>query len=260
MTLYRGGGKGLELLERGIISLKDIPDDFPLTSNQRIQRQTAITGQPHADTSAIKEFLNQLEYPVSYMDFETFATAVPLIDGVRPYQQIPFQYSLHIVTSPGTAPEHRKFLAEGANDPRPEFMRQLREAMPTTGSVVAYYAPFERGRLTECSNVMSEYKPFVSEIKHRIVDLLVPFRGFRYYHPKQSGSGSIKSVLPALTGNGYDHLEIQDGVTASLEFLRVTFGSISAEERAAVRQQLDDYCGLDTLGMIRITDALRSLF
>jgi hypothetical protein len=257
--LYRGGAKGFKLLADGIAELKDIPHDFKLTDNQEIQRRTARTGQPHIDKPAIKAFLKQLQYPISYLDFETVATAIPLFDGVRPYQQIPFQFSLHIVRSEGAEPEHHKFLAEGCNDPRPEFMRCLRTALPTEGSVVTFNAQFELTRLMECCELLPEFRSWVRGIKDRVVDLLLPFRGFRYHHPEQSGSASMKSVLPALTGNGYDHLEIQDGVTASLEFLRVTFGNISDEERAAVRKHLDEYCGLDTLGMVQIVDALRSM-
>jgi hypothetical protein len=105
--------------------------------------------------------------------------------------------------------------------------------------------------------MMPEFRPWVSNIKRRIVDLLLPFRGFCYYHPKQSGSASMKAVLPALTGEGYDHLEIQDGTMASLRFLRATFGSASAGEQTAIRKQLDAYCHLDTFGMVQIMAALR---
>ena len=128
-TLYRGGQKGFSLLKRGIQKLADIPTDFTLTDNQAIQRATLLAGQPHIDRPALAAFLGQLEYPVSYLDFETIGTAIPLFDGVSPYQQVPFQYSLDIVRQPDAKSrfDHRQFLAEGTADPRPEFMRQLRE-------------------------------------------------------------------------------------------------------------------------------------
>ena len=90
----------------------------------------------------------------------------------------------------------------------------------------------------------------------RIVDLLLPFRGFRYYHPQQHGSASMKAVLPALTGKGYENLAIQEGGTASREFLRVTYGQVPAAERRRVRQHLEEYCGLDTMGMVAIVQKL----
>jgi len=258
-TLYRGGAKSFTLLQQGIQKLADIPADVTLTDNQAIQRAALLAGQPHIDRPALAAFLGQLEYPVSYLDFETIGTAIPLFDGVKPYQQVPFQYSLHIVRSPGTKPEHRSFLMDGASDPRPEFMRQLRADLPETGSVVAYNAGFETGRLKECCELLPEYKPWLRKVTPRIVDLLLPFRGFRYHHPNQNGSNSMKSVLPALTGKGYEHLAIQEGNTAGREFLRVTFGDVTAAERRRVRQNLEEYCGLDTFGMVLIVDQLKQL-
>jgi hypothetical protein len=258
-TLYRGGKKGFILLKRGIQKLADIPADVALTDVQAIQRSTLLAGKPHIDRDALAAFLGQLEYPVSFLDFETIGTAIPLFDGVSPYQQVPFQYSLHIVRSPGTKPEHRSFLMDGASDPRPEFMRQLRADLPETGSVVAYNAGFETGRLKECCELLPEYKSWLRKVTPRIVDLLLPFRGFRYHHPNQNGSNSMKSVLPALTGKGYEHLAIQEGNTAGLEFLRVTFGQVTAAERRRVRLDLEEYCGLDTLGMVQIVERLKEL-
>lgn len=258
-SLYRGAKKGFKLMADGHTNLTDIPDGFPLTANQQIQRRAAKTGQPHVDRPAISAFLGQLDYPVSFLDFETFGTAIPLLDGVRPYQQVPFQFSLHVVTAAGAQPDHFGFLAEGRNDPRPEFMWRLRSVLPESGSVVVYNTAFERGRLDECCEFLPEYKSWNRQVQRRMVDLLLPFRGFRYYHPAQRGSASIKAVLPALTGRDYAHLAIQEGGTARLEFLRVTHGSVSEDERQRVRQQLEEYCGLDTEGMVWNVEALQRL-
>jgi hypothetical protein len=217
-TLYRGGKKGFILLKRGIQKLADIPTDVALTDVQAIQRSTLLAGQPHIDRPALAAFLGQLEYPVSYLDFETIGTAIPLFDGVKPYQQVPFQYSLHIVRSPGTKPEHRSFLMDGASDPRPEFMRQLRADLPETGSVVAYNAGFETGRLKECCELLPEFKPWLRKVTPRIVDLLLPFRGFRYHHPDQNGSNSMKAVLPALTGKGYENWRFRKAARPAVNF------------------------------------------
>jgi hypothetical protein len=257
--LYRGGGKGFVLLEKGVTALGKIPDNFKLTANQEIQKQVAISGKPYINRKAIAAFLARLEYPVSYLDFETFGTAIPLFDGVSPYQQVPFQFSLHTVPKPGAKPEHSMFLAEGRHDPRPAFMLKLRDVVSRTGSIVAYNAPFEQSRLKECCEAMPKFSPWLKTVEGRVVDLLEPFRSFHYYHPDQHGSASMKAVLPALTGKGYDELEIQEGSTASNEFLRVTFGDVPAEERRRVREQLEQYCGRDTEGMIWITDALRRI-
>lgn len=258
-TLYRGGAKGFALLQQGIKKLADIPADITLSDNQAIQRAVLLSGRPHIDRPALAAFLGQLEYPVSYLDFETIGTAIPLFDGVRPYQQIPFQYSLHIRRRANAKPEHRSFLAEGTVDPRSEFMRQLRADLPDTGSVVAYNASFEISRLKECCELLPKFKPWLRKVTPRVVDLLLPFRGFRYHHPDQKGSNSMKAVLPALTGQGYEKLAIQEGGAASREFLRVTFGDVTAAERRRVRRDLEEYCARDTLGMVQIVDRLKRL-
>ena len=258
-TLYRGTAKAFNLLKQGIQQLDQIPDTFPLTDNQAIQRAVLLAGKPHIDRPALAAFLAQIEYPVSFLDFETFGTAIPLFDGSSPFQQIPFQFSLHVRCSPDARPQHHSFLAEGTADPRPEFMRQLRTALPDTGSVVAYNASFETTRLKECCEGLPEFRPWLRKLTPRIVDLLPPFRGFRYYHPQQNGSASMKTVLPALTGQGYDNLAIQEGGAASREFLRVTYSQVSDAERRRVRRDLEEYCGLDTYGMVQIVNELARL-
>jgi hypothetical protein len=215
--LYRGTKKGFGLLESGITRLRDIPDGFKLSANQEVQRRTAITGQAHVNPQAISKFLDRLQPPLHFLDFETFGTAIPLFDGLRPYQQVPFQFSLHIVRTPGAEPEHHMFLAEGRGDPRPAFMLRLRETIGSKGSVVAYNAQFEKGRLQECCEAMPNFSPWLKPLEGRVVDLLEPFRSFHYHHPAQGGSASMKAVLPALTGQGYEHLAIQEGDTASRE-------------------------------------------
>jgi CRISPR/Cas system-associated exonuclease Cas4 (RecB family) len=259
LDLYRGTKKGFGLLNQGVKLLKDIPGDIKLTASQAIQRATAIAGKPHVNKQAISKFLGQLRYPVSYLDFETLGTAIPLFDGVRPYQQVPFQFSLHIVRAPGAMPEHIMFLAEGRHDPRPEFMLRLRDAIGCQGSVVAFNASFELGRLRECCEAMPNFSAWLKSVEGRVVDLLEPFRSFDLYDPIQGGGASMKAVLPALTGKGYEGLAIQEGGMASREFLRVTFGDVAAEERKRVRQELEAYCGQDTEGMIWITDGLRGM-
>jgi len=249
-------GRGWDLLKRGVLKIAEIPTDYPLSPKQAIQRKVAQSGIPHVERTKIQTFVKNLEYPLHFLDFETFQTAIPMFDGTRPYEQIPFQFSLHIIHKAGTKPEHRKFLADGRNDPRAEFMRRLKSSIEPSGSIVVFNAPFEKGRMKECSELLPEYKPWVSAVNGRIVDLLNPFKAFSFYHPDQCGSASMKLVLPALTGKDYSKLEIQEGGAASREFVRVTFGDVSEPERKRVRKALELYCGQDTEGMVWILDAL----
>jgi hypothetical protein len=259
MELYQDvKGRGFDLLDHGILRLADIPADYALSRRQEIQRAVAISGEPHVKRTQIERFLSTLEYPLHFLDFETFTTAIPIFDGTWPYQQIPFQFSLHLVREVGAQPEHRKFLAEGRIDPRPEFVRRLQLAVEPSGSIVVFNAAFEKGRLREIAEVLPEYECLVEAVTGRMVDLLVPFRGFHFYHSGQCGRASMKSVLPALTGKDYRGLEIQEGSVAGREFLRVSSGDVSDSERTRVRRALDSYCGLDTEGMAWILEALRA--
>jgi len=252
-------GRGFDLLSRGVLRLADIPEDYQLNSRQGIQRATAISGVPHVNQTQIQRFLDQLKYPLHFLDFESFQSAVPFFYGTRPYEQIPFQFSLHLLRSEGAEPEHRKFLAYERIDPRLDFIQSLERAIEPTGSIVTFNAAFEKGRLMELAERFPQYEMWVESVVNRMVDLMIPFRGFSYYHPDQRGRVSIKSVLLVLTGKDYKSLEIQKGDTAGWEFLRVTFFTdVSQEERHRVRRALDLYCGQDTEGMVWILEALRN--
>jgi len=257
--ISRIGNRAFELLEKGITDVADIPGGFRLSGTQQVQVSAMKARRPHVDRKAIGEFLGKLAYPLFFLDFETFATAIPMFDHVRPYQQIPFQFSLHVVEKPGEEPEHFGFISEGKGDPRPEFLARLFPLLRARGSIVSYNAAFEKRIMEESCQSHPEIAGAWNSAERRFVDLWAPFRSFHYYNPEQKGSASMKEVLPALTGRGYEEMEIADGGTASREFLRVTFGDATSEERSLVRNQLEKYCGLDTSGMIAIVDALRKL-
>jgi hypothetical protein len=261
-TLTRAGKKKWELFARGIVDLVGTPDDFKLNARQQVQVAAARHGGPHIDSAALRHFLAGLTYPLYYLDFETFALAVPPFSGTRPYQAIPFQYSLHVVDQPHAEPRVSAFLAEGDVDPRSAFLTALRRdlgEMTGRGSIVAFNAIFERGRLAELAAAYPEHAEWAERARGRFVDLLVPFRDFAYYHPSQLGSASLKRVLPVLGARGYDELEIQAGDLAALEFVRSNLASTSPEERDRIRAALLEYCGRDTEGMVEIVAALERL-
>lgn len=245
------------LINDGIIDIKNLPSDFALSKTQQIQVDAIKTGKPHIDKGEIRKFLGKIEYPAYFLDFETFMTAIPIFDLVRPYQKVPFQYSLHVQQSEKSKPEHYWFLSDGSLDPRPIILEQLAGRLGDRGSIVSYNAQFEKGTLKDCSDVYGQYAKWYKGIDGRIVDLLEPFRSFAYYHPGQHGTASIKAVLPALTGKSYEHLEIAEGGTASQEYLRVTFGTnVDPDDKQKVYKQLEEYCKLDTQAMV---DALAEL-
>lgn len=257
--LSRGGKKAIELFERGIHAIKDIPDGFKLTDKQLIQKQCALTNSEHISKEHIKSFINTLQYPVYYLDFETFLTAIPRFNGTKPYQQIPFQFSVHIAKDVNSEIEHRSFLAAGIDDPRKGLITSLISALGDKGSIVVYYQSFEKTRLKELAETFPEYRAKVENILSRIVDLYAPFGDFNYYNSKQKGSASIKEVLPAITGKGYKDMEISDGQVASISYLNIAFGNVSNEQKEKTRKELEGYCCLDTNGMVWIVEKLKEL-
>ena len=259
MTLYSGKKLGEDLIAQGIFDISKIPEVTKLNDKQQIQKDCVVCGRPHIDPAKIKSFLKGLRYPLYFMDFETFATGVPIYDGTSPYQNIPFQFSLHVITKPGAMIEHYEFLAKGKDDPRPAFLAEMKQDIGPKGNILVYYEAFEKSRLKELAGTFPGYQEWVDSINERIVDLNVPFRNFSYYHPQQLGSSSLKHVLPALTNLSYDDLEIGEGTTASLKFMEATFDNIPDEERQKIRANLLIYCGQDTEAMVRIIKRLDEL-
>ena len=258
MELYRGKAKGFNLLDQGITLLKDIPDDFKLTENQLIQRQCAIINAEHVDRDSIEGFLKNLEYPLYFLDFETMFECIPRFDGIRPYQQVPFQFSLHIQKSLGSPLEHSGFIHKNSDDPRGAFIKQLRACLEPNGTILVYNQGFEEGRLKELAEVFTENADWCHDVILKMADLLIPFRKFHYYHPKQQGSASLKKVLPVLASSSYEGMEISHGGQASSEYARVTYNDgVGTDEKQRVYTALEEYCGLDTKAMVDIVEKLR---
>jgi len=254
--LYYGGKKCFELFEGGVTGIADIPGDYELNGKQQIQVKCVSSGEEHVDRQEIQSFLDSLQYPIYYLDFETFGSAVPLLDGTRPYQSIPFQFSLHVVSDGSGEVAHFSYLADGTDDPRPALATRLREVLGDSGSIVAYSAIFEKSVLKDLAEVLPEYRDWVDGLQDRIVDLLKPFSNFHYYHPGQKGSASLKNVMPALTGISYEGLTINDGRMAAAAYMAATYGETTEDERKSVRRALEEYCGQDTGGMVEIINRL----
>ena len=199
------------------------------------------------------------EVPALFHGFRDLRYWHPIFDGTSPYQNIPFQFSLHVVTKPGTMVEHYDYLARGKDDPRPGFLADLKKSIGPKGSILVYYEAFEKTRLKELAKAFPEYQEWIDGVLDRIVDLNVPFKDFSYYHPQQLGSASLKPVLPALSNLTYEGMEIGEGTMASLKYMESAFGNISDEECQKIRSDLLTYCGQDTGGMIEILKKLQEL-
>jgi hypothetical protein len=251
--------KKYELYREGIISINDVPLDYPLNKNNKLQLDVHKNGKALIDKKAIKNFLSDLSYPLYFMDFETFQPAVPLYDNSKPYQQIPFQYTVYLKKSKDSEAEHFEFLAEPGIDPRKKFIESLLKAIKSKGDVLVYNKTFEITRLNEIARDFPEFADEIEKLISRIKDLMTPFQKKYYYSPEMKGSYSIKAVLPALVPElSYDNLEINEGGLAS-----IAYESLQTETDlmfiAEIKQQLLEYCKLDTLGMVRILEKLENI-
>lgn len=253
---WLGKKKKFELLEQGLKTIEEIPDHFDLSDKQHIQKQAIVNNEVHVERQEIRDFLKRLEYPLYYLDFETFSPAIPPYDGTRPYKRIPFQYSLHVVKNEDGEVEHYSFLADGSADPRPEFIESLQKVIGHKGSVIVYNQKFEEGVLNELVEIYPQYQEWIKNVIRRMVDLLDPFKAFHYHHPDQNGSASLKKVLPVLTGQSYEGMGIQEGDAASRTFVEVFVKNKGSKDIVQVRKDLEDYCRLDTQAMIDIVNAL----
>jgi predicted RecB family nuclease len=242
-----------ELARLGIEKIADIPDTFPLGEIQNRIRISVIN-QQNFISDKLKAELNEMHYPIHFLDFETIAPAVPRYAGTRPYQTIPFQWSDHILYKNGKL-EHREYLCSEDKDPREEFTRTLLNALETEGSIVIYTS-YETGVLNSLIEHFPQYADALQSVVERFIDLHLIIRN-NYYHPRFYGSFSLKYVLPALLPEmTYDKLSIQDGIQAALEYLRMLDSSTSSEEKDRIRKDLLTYCGQDTLAMVKIREEL----
>jgi len=257
--LYFGKQAGYALLSKGVQCIKDIPDGCKLTAIQKIQKECVLANTTHIDREAVQAFLGNLEYPIAYFDFETISPAIPLYDGTRPYQKIPFQFSLVVVPAEGAKSQYFSFLAKTPGDPRPALLAEMKRRMPDCGSIVVYNKGFEGPILKQLGESFLGYCEWLTSLALRLVDLWEPFKKFHYYHPQQRGSASIKQVLPALTGRSYEGIDIADGETAAVLYWNVTHRPAPEAERQRVYADLEKYCGLDTDGMRSIVERLQCL-
>lgn len=260
-TLTRAGKRAWTWWNSGVMRVADLPSTEKYSPKQTIQITVERTRASHMKARAIERFLEGLHYPLHFLDFETIGPAVPMFDGCRPHAQVPFQFSLHIQKSPGGEVTHLDYLADASGDPRPGFLRALLASLGPEGSIVSYNSSFEISRMRELATQFPNYAAWIIQalVRFEEADLLKPFRSFAVYRPEQHGSASIKSVLPAFTELSYDDLAIQEGGTASSQFLRLLNGLIPAAEIDNLRQNLLSYCERDTFAMVKLVEKLQLL-
>ena len=257
------GLKGLDLYQKGYNTFKDLLNKTDLNDKQRQTIEYALYNKPdYIDKDKIKEYLNTLSYPLYFLDFETYQMPIPLYDHVKPYEQVPFQYSLHYIEKEDGKLEHKEFLANPGTDPRRELALRLVSDIPKDVCTLAYNKSFEQTRIKRLAEIYPDLSEHLMNIHNNIKDLEDPFSK-RYYYTKTMGaSSSIKKVLPALFPDDpeldYHNLDlIQNGTDAMNSFRDME--NMSEEELAYTRERLLRYCELDTYAMVKILEKLKEV-
>jgi hypothetical protein len=243
----------------GIDAISSIPLDFPLTTKQVIIRNAIVSRQPYVATD-LARLLHPLGPPACYLDFEAMMPPILLYEATRPYQTIPFQWSLHTVDGDDVL-KHFEFLADGVEDPRCRFAETLIDALASSDDPIIVYSAYERTRLNELAANFPDLSASLDALIARLADLL-PIVRCAVYFPEFAFSNSIKAVAPALCpGFSYDDLDgVADGAAASSAFLQLAAGAVAdANEAADLRSQLLTYCERDTLAMVEVHRALTLL-
>jgi len=233
------------------IYIGDTPDDLLNELQRRVKAHT-LSGKTYFDAAGAVAALKPHKLPAYFLDFETIQFAVPIWKGTRPYQQIPFQFSLHTLGGKGKL-EAWSFIDLSGNDPSRAFADSLITVCGKRGPIFVYNAGFEGARIKELAERFSKLAPNLLAIKERLVDLH-PITKAHYYHPSQHGSWSIKAVLPAVAPDlSYEALEgVQNGGMAMEAYLEAINPDTTPERKIEIEQQLTDYCGLDTFAMVRL--------
>lgn len=254
------GKKLAELIDNEIFLTTDIPDDFALTANQIIQVSVDKSGQAIISKEKIEAELAQLEYPLYFIDYESVNPAIPMVDNTKPHQQVVFQYSLHILDAPDAELRHTEYLSrDDSTESLHELVRQMKQDIPTQGSVIVWNKSFEKARNTDLGKLFPEFHDFFDDINDRVYDLIDIFRKNYYVDAGFHGSNSIKDVLPILAPHlSYKDLAIGKGDLASVRWYEIAVG----EDRTGADQVFADlleYCKLDTLAMVEIYNVLRKV-
>ena len=255
--LKNARGVDWELYEKGYLTTKEIPDDYPVKERHSVQISSDKSGESIIDKENIKLFLEQLNYPLYHLDFETFGSAVPVYDNSRPYQQLVFQYSLHKQETKDGEYNHSEFLAEtNKGDQRVELIKQMINDCGEEGNILAYNIGFERGKINDLAEQFPEFAEPLYKLVDRLKDLMIPFQQKWYYTAEMKGSYSIKNVLPALVPElSYNDLEINEGNTASNTFAQMAQGTFIGDIEGT-RKNLLEYCKMDTWAMVKILEKL----
>jgi Domain of unknown function(DUF2779) len=249
-----------QLVDAGVFTLDGVPSDIKLTEAQKTQLRVYRSGETVLDKKAIASEFDELNFPLHFIDYETYASCLPRFDRFSPYDHIPLQYSVYIVGSLGEEPIHCDFLHSGQDDPTASFLRALQKHVGAFGTIIVWNKSFESQINDRIADRVPEARSYLAEVNDRIYDLKDIFAKQYFVHRDMLGKVSIKRVLPVLAPElSYSILAIQDGATAALAWSQLLSGDLSDKEAADLVGKLRAYCALDSFGMVAIWRALIDL-
>ncbi|MEI6221435.1 MAG: DUF2779 domain-containing protein [bacterium] len=249
----------LELVEKNQLLIKDIPESY-LTRKDSKRHWESITKKAVSfDSRKIKDELQQLIFPLYFLDYETFSSAIPRYKGYHAYQQVVFQYSLHILEESGNL-DHKEFLATTNEDPSTALVNTLQSHIGATGTIIAWNMSFEKRCNDELARLCPDRTAFLEDVNSRMYDLRRIFQDGLYVDRRFKGSSSIKNVLPVLVPDvSYKSLVVQNGNAASFSWWEMIDRKLTATEQKKRCEDLLKYCGLDSLAMVKIYQYLIGL-
>lgn len=247
------------LINDGIFELDHIPGNLEWNEHQELQISAHKSSKTIINHAAIQSELSALNYPLYFFDYETYPAALPLFNGFKPHQHIPFQFSLHVLATP-TNNEliHHEYVHESRSDPSLSIILKLQEYIGNTGTIIVWHKNFEQSRNSELAQRHPDHKEFLDNINSRVYDLEDIFKKNYYVHPKFRGKTSIKKILPVLVPElTYENLEIRDGTSAAQKWHRLIYGALSEMEKKQYVEHLKRYCGLDSYAMYALWKKLK---
>jgi hypothetical protein len=249
-----------KLEDKGIEQIADVPEDLALRPKQIAQIQTTRDNKRIIDKEKIKEFLDTFEYPLYFLDYETFSGVIPKFDGCKPYGDYPFQYSLHILDSPEAKLRHEEYLHQENSNPMPKLIGKLKADIGESGTILTWHMSYEKGCNDTMASFYPEHKEFFESLNQRTNDLKIPFSEMWFVDKDFFGSASIKNVLPVLVPElSYKNLDVFDGLFARRIWTQTILEGRNQDQKEKILLDLSKYCTLDTYAMVRILEELQRI-
>jgi len=247
------------LREMGIIDMRNIPSEFKIATKQKMQIEATKKDKIVIDEQKIHSELDSLEFPLYFLDYETYSWAIPQFEGHKPYENVVFQFSLHVLKKRNGNLGHYEYISITKKDPIADILTTLKDVIGDSGSILVWNKTFEKGCNSEMARIYPEYEQFLLNMNRRIYDLGDIFKYQMYVDPKFKGSWSIKNILPVLAPDlSYHDMEIGKGDEAMVNWYRLSYERQSEKDTNITKTNLLKYCELDTYAMYRIYDFLVS--